>query len=718
MWKNALENIKEFPSFIQALGISYKNEFKMIEKARNTPFQPVYEAFMNAWEALDASSRNQQHITISVYVDKDLLSAVDGVYRFNKIVVEDDGAGLNDENLKRLLTLRDDSKKNKNKGTGRVQYLHYFEETKIESVYLAEQGTYVYRQLTLSKKDAFVQNNAFVRFDAQRYAQVCKKYTRVTFSNPYSIDDAKSYASAEAANIKSYIVRNFISLLCDNRQSLPQIEIRRYVDGKLQKSKMIREDDIVAPESTLSFETHYVRVNQCGKLDSLSDKEKFSIRTFVMPQTMLGTNRMVLSSKGAEGQTITLTCMSSTAVFDGKHYLFMVSGDYVERCETDQRGNFRILTRKEVEDRGYTPLLDEKYITLDDIRGAAEDEVVKRYPTVKRFVEAKSRRIQELVNMFLLDQKRVDSLKNNISVNDSDEDILKKLYTEESKDIAKSDANLKAKFDQIGMLNPLDKNYEIELQRLSSEAMDEVPVSQKNELGKYVTRRKLVLDLLDLILQKKTEYLKDKETINEAYLHNLIFKKHSNDPQSSDLWLLNEEFIYFDGCSESRLVNIKIGDKPLFDESQLSENEIAKLNSGSRDRLKKRPDIFLYPNEGKCVLIEFKAPNVDVSEHIQQIYRYASLIRNYSSDEFCITKFYGYLIGEDIYDIDVRSADGDFIEAPHMEYWYRPNKTVAKLREGRIDGSLYLEITKYSTLLNRSKMRNKVFIKKLFGMKE
>jgi len=151
------------------------------------------------------------------------------------------------------------------------------------------------------------------------------------------------------------------------------------------------------------------------------------------------------------------------------------------------------------------------------------------------------------------------------------------------------------------------------------------------------------------------------------------------------------------------------GDK-LFDKV-FNEEEKRYLNSLGEKRLSKRPDILLFPEEGKCLIIEMKAPDVNVSEHISQVDFYASLLRNYTRDDIQITSFYGYLIGESIENRDVRGRVGRFEESLHMDYWFRPSEKVVGF--GRSDGSIYIEVIKYSTLLKRALLRNKIFIKKL-----
>ena len=171
------------------------------------------------------------------------------------------------------------------------------------------------------------------------------------------------------------------------------------------------------------------------------------------------------------------------------------------------------------------------------------------------------------------------------------------------------------------------------------------------------------------------------------------------------------KYIYFKGFSEYRLIDIEYNGKKIFDK-EFTEEDKCCLNSLGEKRLTKRPDILLFPEEEKCIIIEFKAPDVNVSEHLTQIDFYASLLRNYTIDELKITSFYGYLIGESIEDRDVRGRVSRFEYSPRFNYWFRPSERVIDFKN-RQDGSIYTEIIKYSSLLKRAKLRNKIFIDKL-----
>ena len=97
---------------------------------------------------------------------------------------------------------------------------------------------------------------------------------------------------------------------------------------------------------------------------------------------------------------------------------------------------------------------------------------------------------------------------------------------------------------------------------------------------------------------------------------------------------------------------------------------------------------------------------------MNQISNYATIIRNYSNEKFKFLSFYGYLIGEKISQADVRGHDGDFKVACQLDYLFRPNKVIPGIFVTG-DANLYTEVIKYSTLLERAKRRNEIFIKKL-----
>jgi len=90
-----------------------------------------------------------------------------------------------------------------------------------------------------------------------------------------------------------------------------------------------------------------------------------------------------------------------------------------------------------------------------------------------------------------------------------------------------------------------------------------------------------VLDLFEEILRKEKERLKNEGKINESVLHNLIFQQSSDNPEKSDLWLINEDFIYFKGFSETRLCDATIEGEKIFKE-EFSKIEQEHINANRK----------------------------------------------------------------------------------------------------------------------------------------
>ena len=242
-----------------------------------------------------------------------------------------------------------------------------------------------------------------------------------------------------------------------------------------------------------------------------------------------------------------------------------------------------------------------------------------------------------------------------------------------------------------------------------------MPLQNRTNVTKHIARRKLVLEIFDMIMQKELEKLKAGGRVDEDLLHNLIFQQHNTNTKDSDLWLLDDQYLYFEGCSEKDLDKIKIGGTKLIKE-RLSDEEkaykIRQLGDKTVDVGDRRPDIMLYPAEGKCILIEFKAPDVEVSKYLDQINQYAMVINNLSDEKFKIHAFYGYLIGESIdYDF-IEEKNSAFKQAPNLKFLFRPSYDLPG-RFGRSSGDLYTEIIKYSDILKRAQLRNKILMEKL-----
>lgn len=704
-------------TFIKATGIWYRNEINTIKKKADVPLQPIFEAFMNAWEAiLDRFSKEHfknGSIKIKVYYLQNLFSKENGGHDFEKIVVSDNGVGLDYNSYQRLINLRDDTKKHSNLGTGRIQYLHFFDHTTINSIY-KEDDQYKKRKVTLSKNESFLRENAIMRLDEEDNSAEAELQTEVTFEIPLEDKDKEFYSLLTVKELKEEIIKHFLSLFCEYRAQLPKIHISIFEDKELKEENDIISTDIPNPDKEEELSIDYSTLNEKNKIVSAGHQEKFQLTAFKRPSSEIKQNAIYLVSKGATGVAIDVDSLQKKDEIDGKRYMFLLSGDYLDASDRDDRGNIRLISKQEFKHQNEDSLFKEEVVLFDDIVDETNKSINKLYTELDTKNQEKNKTIDELQQMFLLNPVTVNKVRKRIKNTDSEESILKAIYQADSEIEAKKDDAIRQQMEELKSITP-DKteDYQTRLKEKVNELITAIPLQNRTVLSKYVARRKLVLDLFDEILNKELESLKDGKRIDEKLLHNLLFQQSSTSetPEDSDLWIINEEFIYFKGVSESRFEDIEYNGKKIFDK-EFSEEDKRYLNSLGEKRLTKRPDVLLFPDEGKAIIIEFKAPDVNVSEHLTQIDFYASILLNYTIDELHLTTFYGYLIGEEIEDRDVRGRVSRFEYSPKFSYWFRPSEKVINFNNGP-EGNLYTEVIKYSTLLERAKLRNQIFIDKL-----
>lgn len=701
--------------YIKAKGIWYANEIKTIKKNNTHALHPVYEAFTNAWEAIldkfAVTDFSHGIICIEFYIKTMLYGKEDKIFDFDKIVIQDNGIGLDENNFERLINIRDDRKGHSNKGTGRIQFIHFFDETKIKSIFTENNETKKI-SVTLSKKNEFIKKNAILRVDEiSTIPDTIDLSTEVLFFSPLDKNDESYYTNTTIDIIKREIIQHFLSTFCDNRNNLPKILIKRYINKTLEEQIEITQEDIPEPDKERAFTINYSKLNDKNKIEQLSTGENFILKTFIQSDAILAENALYLTSKGEIVNRIKLSSILKDEVIAGNRYLFLLSSSYIDQRINDDRGSVFLISGKDFKQQNENTLYPEAVILYENIEEETNQVIESLYPEIREKVEEKLKNIKELQDMFLLNPKTVNTLKNSIKNTDSDADILKKIYKDDAEIEAERDAEIKKQIKQIEKLMPTDKDYQKELKAQIQEFVQIIPLQNRVSLSQYVARRKLVLEIFSKILHKELDKLKNGERIDEDILHNLIFQQSTHNAEDSDLWLINEEFIYFKGFSEHKLEDIEYEGKKLFDKP-FSEEDKRYLNSLGEKRLSKRPDILLFPDEGKCIIIEFKAPDVNVAEHLEQINFYASLLLNYTIEELKILSFYGYLIGESIEDRDVRGRVSSFEYSPNFHYWFKPSEKVINFNGGN-NGNIYTEIIKYSDLLERAQLRNKIFIDKL-----
>jgi hypothetical protein len=694
--------------------VYYPNAVRRIKKSQDQ-LRPIYEIFTNSLEAIQAleDSIENEYIKIKLF-HKSGLFEDQKLLSFDKLVIEDSGIGFNKENFNRFKRLHDNTKGPYNLGSGRIQLTQFFKETIYESIYEFNKKYYK-REFVLSNSPKFQKENSILFLKGNHEVRKVSRNTIVSAYELLDNKDCKFYNELTVRYLKERLISHYIMSFCTLNQ-MPQILLEHYVDDKIQENLSIQNNDIPKVDNEKTFSVFYSKLSNDGKEIFKTDKkEEFIIKSFRIDNKILEKNEIKLTSKNeiVEDTLIKLQTFGSNDSIYNKRYLFLVSSDYFSDNESDTRGILNIPTAEEF--RKGRDLFSKDEILLDDIEQETNSTIISIYPEIEKKLQDNCKRIEELQNMFLLSDEFLTEVSKNLSINDSDEKILREFYAAESKQTAKSASLIKKQIDELKKIDPTDDNYEDELTKTINSLVKEIPLQNRAALTQYVARRQIILELFDKVLKRELVVQNDEEKRkkDECLLHNIIFKQKSHNSDTSDLWLVNEDFILFSGSSETKLQDIEYnGEKIIKSDDELTKEQIEARDSLDMRRYQQRLDTILFPDEGKCVIIEFKSPDVSMADHLTQIQNYATLIRNFSKDQYDFTTFYGYLIGEKANLFEIRNHDPNFREAQYFDYFYKPISDVAGYW-GKKDGVIYTEIIKYTTLLERAKKRNNIFIDKI-----
>lgn len=681
-------------------------------KKSNDALIPVFEAISNSLEAIAAKDFSKgEEPTIELKLDYSGNS--DGPRNLEAVIIEDNGVGFTNENYSRFEEFINKSKGFNNRGTGRLQFLHRFEQIKVESAFV-DKGT---------KKRTFKLNptNFITSHELTEYGEDVSSYSKVTMLRPkFSEKDSERFEHLSAHSLaeeirQRYLLRFFLDEQ-DPQANLPNITIIFSLNGEETEPVIVWEVSLPKPEKTGSLSINYSKVQ-----DATAEKpvwtsvrgkfEKINWAQFKFSDSEQKKNKIFLCSKNVAVQKVPFSDLKVNDTFEGSRFLTFFYGEVLDRPEnvSDSVDSFTFPQKSNVEqsldDLFFDP--EREYLFMEDITSGVSEELSHIYADV---ISKKQRTADEVSSIARAHAIPADVARSiSISASDDEKTITTKLFTEQGRRQAQKAYDAKKIVESLTELNPITDTYQNELHQKIVELSSLVDEQNKEELGRYVIRREMISELLNAIIfvnldiQTAPDNEADQRRDKEGLVHDLIFKRKASTKSLNDLWILNEEFLHFEGTSEIALNKIETesGEKLL---KTVPKAEIEAFDL----KLTRRPDIYLFLEEGKCVIVELKAPDVDLSAYLNQMSGYCTLIANYSQKP--ISSFFCYLIGEtfnplvDLNDYD-ETVTGDFI---------RQNMPIRSVKNRNdIIANQQVEIIKLSSLYARAKRRNKSFADKL-----
>lgn len=712
-----MEQSAKYPKYMTSKDLKWKGVVKSVYKSGNK-LQPIFEAITNALESIEIRKQSgavfTPYIRIELHYGKTLEGQRDNLY---EIVVEDNGIGFDDTNFERVQIFKDECKGFNNLGSGRIQFVHFFQTAEYESRYLNGENKVAFRNLTLSQLDRFIANNCIVCLDGEGLVNDdAEIFTRLRLKEFRDKKDKSFYNGLSVDDLKEAIISHYILYFCSHKD-FPRFILEYYYNDEKVETQTIENKDAPAPSLepvTLTLPLSQVS-DDFKRVETTKDNVEVTMRSYKLPMATLSKNQVKIACKEeiVEGVKLKLPCLKADENIDSYRYLFLLTGQYFDDLTEDNRDSIEILTKKDFKKAVVSGKIDSPRVVVETI----EETVSEKAESL--FEEIGSQKVQYALRMEVLKRQYLlsDEALAEARADDPVEDILSKAYSYDAKIIAKKDAAYQDCLDKLKSIDTSNPHYHEEFGTLVEEMTANIPVKDRTALTRYVTHRKMALQLFLYLLNGDTEPQRSQlRNIDERRLHNLLFTQGSDDTQNSNLWFFNEEYIYFSGLSECKLKDVTIDGKPIFKDC-ITEAEETYLKSLGEDRTIKRPDILLFPAEHKCIIIELKTPTTNLALHLSQIPRYASFLRSYTREGIELNTFYGYLVGEALEPRDIRASDGEFRADPHFNYCYKRGVNVAHLENGT-DGSLDIEVIQYSELLRRAMKRNEIFISKLFPPKE
>jgi hypothetical protein len=643
------------------------------------PLQPLFEAIVNAIQAIEDAAQKDGRIDITVLRADDQVfdNALSDITGFR---VQDAGIGFTEDNYQSFQTSDTTYKAQRGgKGIGRFVWLKAFDKVEVESHYMADGKR-------MCRRFAFVAAGDGVKDHSNATSQESANRTCVSllgFKNPYRAQCPKK-AETVAAYIIEHCLEYFIRAYC------PQVYLLDKSGGQTLVLNDIFSQHMVANSKNIAFKVG----------DSNFDMTHVRLYSAHVKEHLVhycADDRVVKSEKLA-GRIPNLARFLTDA--DGQNFIYAsyVQADLLNTTVNSERTDFTI-----AEDTG--DLLASE-ITWAKIREAVAQECQKYLAPYTEPIGAKKKeRVDRFVQtdapMYRPILKHISDTMDMIDPEINDNDLDLQLYE------AYHGLQVKLKAEGQQLLDDDNHNqdgfdeYTAKLQEYFSKVAD---VNQA-DLARYVCHRRAVLDFLHKQLSRKA----DGKYPLEDRVHNIIFPMGTTSadvlPNEHNLWLLDEKLVYH---------------KFLASDKQL--RTLQPLANGS----KKAPDIIVFdkacafapatePPFQAIVIIEFKRamrddytgednPFTQVLEYITEIR--AGKARTPDGRDVPVQKdipFYCYIVCDLNQKLEEQAYYCELTKTPDGMGFFGYKRQY----------NAYIEVMSYTKMVTDTKRRNAVLFDKL-----
>jgi len=629
-----------------------------------------------------------------------------------KITCIDNGAGLGDQETKAFVT-KDTSYKDdlaitgigKCRGSGRVQFFHYFTKIKINSIYCAG-DTFKKRLLDVDSSVKEISEDSFVISNTSetdtKTEVIVGVIKEAVYKKIFAPMDIRNNFSAK--ELKNHIMISFLQRLISLKDVLGDFCIEFNVQcGENEERQTLCRQDL--PEATSCKEIE-VPFRSGSTIEHVQCR--LAHYKLIESDYKLKGNTIALCAKSSIVKTITKQYLKTKTIehspINGFYHIILIEGDFLDEHVNEQRDNFNL-----PEDVDAAELFPDSRVSFQELYDALDDVIIDMITPPDW---DKQEIIDTVENKFGVSASMISEVNVRVHYGDTEENIVKRVLRKYQDSIIQDTSEIFSVRADILNSDPNSDDFRDKINELAWKYTSSLKNIDMANLSQVVVRRAAILEILSMAIEKRLNIQTDNEKKrqeNEKIIHNIFFpmKKDSEEIDEHDIWILNEEYHYYDYIASDQLLsNMEWdGSEKLF-ESDV-DNELSEiLQRNYQSNSKKRPDIAIFSKEGAVIIIEFKAPGVDMSNHTGDLMEYAQLLAAKSNGK--LKKFYGYLIGTEV---NHNRLNG-YKRFSSGKGWFNTSDVI-EYETGKQLGELYSEILYYEDIVGRANKRLEVYKRRL-----
>ncbi len=635
-----------------------------------------------------------------------------------EILCKDNGCGLGDDQIKAFLT-KDTSYKDdlsiygigKCKGSGRIQFFHHFSTLSVDST--CKQGDeIIQRRMSYAEPKKHIDTDDFHTSPGEeKNIGTTIRLGKLRDSIRNSVVQGEELSNFfSAAMLKKKMLMALLQRLIGLERYLGDFEIS-FKTSHWEKSEPVsylKKSDlpVVTCEKVAKVAERDPRTG-----DPTGEYQEFKISHYRLDAKEYGLpkNSIAFCAKSTPIKDLTSrylrTRTEQNNPVDGFHNIVLIESEYLDEHVNEQRDDLENIPSE----IPYEDMYLSERLSYNSIHEVI-DEIISKMVNPADW--SKEEIISEVTKQFGISEAMLQDTSTRVIYGESAKTVAERVLKKYQERVINETAEIFNLKEEIFKAEPDSEEFRNKINDLSWKYTSSLKNFDMANLSQLIVRRAAIVQILDLACKKSLSVQNPSEKTrrkDERLIHSIFFpmRKDSNECADHDIWLLSEEYHYYDYISSDvPLSNISWGDDEKLFESDIDESFKELLAKRSSDNSGKRPDLALFSREGSVIIVEFKAPGVSMDEHIGDLSEYSHLLAAKSGGK--LKKFYGYLIGDTVNPLRLTQ----WTPFPLGNGWFQSSPLTDPQTRQPL-GETYFEILHFSDVIERAKKRISVYQGKL-----